>query len=146
MKKILIILFAICTVSTTYAHTTVNEKVLKTFNSSFPNAQQPIWSEYAEFYEVYFEEDHIKCRIQYDFDGNVIATRRDYLADKLCPFVKSKIEKKYPGKKIFGITEITSDDTLTYYIIMEDDKSWTDLTVTAQGNVVGTEKLRKAAH
>ena len=63
MKKILLLLTVIATVSFSYAKPPVNEKVLKIFNNVFPTVQDAKWYEYENFYEAYFDKDDIKCRL-----------------------------------------------------------------------------------
>ena len=144
MKKIVFILLSVCIASVTFADPGVNEKVLKVFNDAFPSVQNARWHDYETYYEVYFEKDDMKCRIKYDQDGNVIGTRRDYYETHLSPFIKAKVTKKYFGKKIFGVTEMTSDSEMYYIITLEDEKSWTQLKADATGQMSVVEKLKKS--
>ena len=51
----------------------------------------------------------------YDLKGNIISVRRDYYEKDLSLFIVAKVKEKYPGKKIFGITEVTSDEEYFLY-------------------------------
>jgi hypothetical protein len=54
------------------------------------------------------------------------------------------VKEKYQGKKIFGITEITSSEGVTYNIVLEDDKYWTNISSDESGNLSQVQKLKKA--
>lgn len=145
MKKIILIAAVLGSFSFTNIHAAINEKVLKTFAQTFPSAMNAKWYEYENSYEVYFDKDDIKCRINYDFDGNVISTRRDYLEKDLTPFIKSKVNKQFPDKKIFGITEMTSNEEMYYLVILEDDKKWWHVKADGTGQLTVTQRYNKAA-
>ena len=144
MKKILLMLTVIATVSFSYAKPPVNEKVLKIFNNVFPTVQDAKWYEYENFYEAYFDKDDIKCRIRFNLDGKIISTTRYYTEKSLSPFLKAKIVQKYPSKSIFGITEVNSDNELVYNIVLEDEKTWMHVRSDSVGQMDVTEKFKKA--
>ena len=145
MKKIVVTLVLAVAVSAAFATPPVSEKVLKTFQDAFPAVQNAKWYEFENYYQVYFDTDDVKCRIKYDFDGKVIGTIRYYGEKMLCPFLKIKLARKFPGKKIFGVTEISSDNEITYDCILEDDKSWMRVLADATGGMTVSEKFKKAA-
>jgi hypothetical protein len=144
MKKIFgLVLFLLIASFAMATPTTVNDKVLKAFSQLFPKVANPAWYEYETYYEVYFDNNNVKCRIRYDLDGNIMSTRRDYMEPVLSPFIKAKINEKYPDKKIFGVTEITSDEGLSYIIILEDEKHWYHVTSDGTGQIYLQKKLIK---
>lgn len=56
----------------------------------------------------------------------------------------AKVKEKFPGKKIFGVTEVTTCDGIVYTIVLEDDKNWTTITSNEIGNLTVVQKLKKA--
>lgn len=144
MKKtfatLAILLMALCS----FANPTVNEKVLKQFSSLFPTVQDAKWFEAEDHYDVYFEKDGVKYNIRYDLNGKIVSSRNYYTSERLCPFLKAKVAEKYPGKKIFGVTEITSSEEMFYVINLEDEKCWTNIRADATGQISLIEKLQKA--
>jgi hypothetical protein len=62
----------------------------------------------------------------------------------LSPFIKARVSEKYPGKTIFGVTEITNQDEMYYVIALEDAAGWTNVKVNAIGQISVLEKLRKS--
>jgi hypothetical protein len=145
MKKILLTFIIVSAASFTFAAPPVNEKVLKMFRDVFPSVSDAKWYEYEDYYEAYFDKDDVKCRIKYDFNGKVISTMRYYGEKLVCPFLKAKLVQKYPGRSIFGVTEVNSENELTYDIVLEDDKSWMHVRSDVLGQMTTTQKFKKAA-
>ncbi len=145
MKKFLAIcLVAILATASVFA-VPVNEKVLKVFATSFPEVQKTTWYNYENYYAVYFQNsDDSKCRIEYDLVGNILSTTRYYSAEALPPFIRGKVNEKFPGKKIFGITEVSSGDELAYHIVLEDGKTCYNIKSDAVGFISLEKKIAKA--
>jgi hypothetical protein len=144
MKRIFFA-FALLVSTVSFAATpNVDEQVSKQFKETFPAALDIKWFEYESFYEVVFKNNDILCRVKYDLKGNIISTRRDYTEKDLSLFIVAKIKEKYQGKKIFGVTEITSSEGVTYNIVLEDDKYWTNINSDESGNISKLQKLKKA--
>jgi hypothetical protein len=55
------------------------------------------------------------------------------------------IKKKYPDKKIYGVTEISSASGIEYYVKLEDARIWVTLVSDSHGNLRVVEKFRKAS-
>ncbi|MDQ6609924.1 MAG: hypothetical protein M3Y85_08900 [Bacteroidota bacterium] len=144
MKKISFSLLMMLIVCSAFATSPVNEKVLNVFSTAFPKVQNVRWYEYKDYYEVLFDQDDLKCRVQYNAEGQVIRSRRDYYGKDLCPFLKAKIAQKYPGKNVYGVTEITTDEEISYDIILEDEKTWMYIKSDAVGQMSTANKFNKA--
>jgi hypothetical protein len=84
------------------------------------------------------------CRVKYDLKGNIISTRRDYNEKDLSLFIVAKVKERYAAKKIFGVTEITSSEGVSYNIVLEDDKNWINIISDESGNISQVQKLKKA--
>ena len=145
MKKILVLLLLLSAAATSFATPpSVNEKVLKVFQEAFPGVENARWYEYDDYYQVYFDNGDVKCRIKYDLKGQLISTIRYYGEKTVCPFLKAKVTQKFPGKKIFGVTEMNSENEISYEFILEDEKTWTKVTSDATGQMTVTSKFKKA--
>jgi hypothetical protein len=144
MKKTVVTLAVVLLAICSFANPPVTEAVLKQFNAVFPAAENARWFEADDHYDVYFEKDEVKYNIRYDKNGKIVSTRNYYTGAKLCPFLKSKLAEKYPGKTVFGVTEITNSNEMFYVINLEDDKKWTTVRVDAVGQINEVEKLNKA--
>lgn len=146
MKKLILLLTIASTTLLASANPNppVSEKVLKVFKTVFPQIENAKWYEYEAYYEVYFDKDNIKTRIKYDLEGKVLSTLRHYEEKSLSPFLKAKIALRYPGKKIFGVTEVNTESELNFNIVLEDDNNWIHVQSDATGNMSVTDKFKKA--
>ena len=145
MKKILFICLVAIFTTIAASAAPVNEKVLKVFATSFPEVLETTWYNYDIYYSVYFKNtDNTKCRIDYDPEGNIMSTTRYYSAEDLPPFIRGKVSEKFPGKKIFGVTEVSSADELAYHIVLEDKKSWYNIKSDAIGSISVEKKMVKS--
>jgi len=128
-----------------FAHAAeVNEKVLKSFRETFPKAEKVNWQEFTDNYVVNFTSIGIRERITYDKDGNFVSATRYYTEDHLPANIVCKLKKKYPGQKVFGVTEMTSETNSEYYIKLEDDTNWTTVKSDISGSMEVVEKYKKA--
>jgi len=146
MKKLIFAVAMLLGSATMFASTSpeVNQKVLKAFQETFKNPKDVAWHEYENYYEVDFNQDAIKTVVRYDTEGNMIGTTRYYFENQLPPYITSKLKKKYPDRSVYGVTEIYTESDLTYYITMEDDKSWFTVKANPLGYLEQTEKYKKA--
>ena len=126
MKKILYIAVLLTGLSAQAAPTPpeVSEKVLKAFQETFANARDVNWKELDHSYEANFKMQEIQVRASYDADGNLVETLRYYGENNLPPNILAKLKKKYNGKEIYGVTELTTETEVSYNIILRDEKNW----------------------
>lgn len=122
----------------------VNEKVLKAFTETFGQVKDVVWHEYDNYYQANFRQDEIQVRAQYDESGTLIKTIRYYGEKQLLPNIVSKLKKKYADKEVFGVTETTSPDEVTFLVTLKDAKNWYVIKSDAFGNLEQTEKFKRA--
>jgi hypothetical protein len=122
----------------------VNKKVLKAFNQTFAKAQDVVWHEYANAYQANFKQDDIQIRELYDQEGTLIQTIRYYGERQLLPNIVSRLKKKYGNKEIFGVTETSSDDEVSFLVTLKDEKNWYMVKSDAYGNLEQTDKFKRA--
>ena len=144
MKKLLLGIALFASVMTFASELPVDDKVLKVFNESFPNARKVSWNDSGNQYEVYFENGEVKYRMKYDANGQVLRTERYYTGDQLPPFILARLSHRFPGKKVFGVTEVTSEESLRYHVIMEDATRWYQISASATGDIQLEKKFKKA--
>ena len=128
----------------------IDEKLVKSFSTSFPKAENVHWYELPKSWVVSFVEDGMRSRIVYHKDGKVAEFTRYYFESNLPFIVHSKITKAYPDKKIFGVVEVsvvsesTNASKIEYFIKLEDDKSWLTVKSDNEGMLTVVEKYKKA--
>ncbi len=145
MKKVFIILCT--TVLSIAAFARIDEpteKVLKSFHETFGGAQQIKWEEHDNYFTVSFVNSGIRSKVNYDADGNMMSSLRYYNPEILPLNIYNKLKKENTGKKLFGVTEVTSGTEVTYYVKVECDKYWVTLKVDASGSSEVVEKYKKA--
>jgi hypothetical protein len=123
---------------------TINEKLIKAFQTAFPMAEKVDWNENGDHYFVHFRENSVISEIEYDHDGNFIESERYYKDVSLIPIhLAWELHKRFPDKTIFGITETNTDSETDYYIKLEDSKGWITVKGTSDGICHVVEKFNK---
>ena len=144
MKKILIIAASTLLFASATLAAEPNQKVLQAFSKTFQQVTNVSWQDVDNKYEANFNQNDISYRVIYDQEGNILKSIRYYFGSALPIFIQAKLARKYEGKKVFGVTELASDNELKYFIILEDEKSWTHVQSDAYRNMFTEKKLKKA--
>jgi hypothetical protein len=145
MKKLIIGLCLFAAIGAVAAEPPeVNEKVLKAFKETFVRATDVVWHEMQNSYEAHFKQSQITTRAIYDIEGNLLRTTRYYSEEHLPIHILQKLKKKYAGKSIFGITESSSEEAVSYHITLEDEKNWFIVIADNWGSLELSKKFRKA--
>src|ERR1700704_3608903 len=110
MKKFLIVFATLLIGLSSFAFSPkeIDEKLIQTFKTNFPNAVSVSWAELPESYVVNFVENGLRSRVIYQKDGSFVHFTRYYQEKDLPFFVRFKVTKLYPNKKIFGVVEIST--------------------------------------
>ena len=149
MKKLVILFTAFVVSFQAFAYDPINEKLIRSFQASFPNAGQVNWQELQNAFVVSFVEENIRARAYYDKEGALTQVIR-YYKEKTLPFnILQTIKQQYKGKTIFGVVEVTApsaDKNLEteYFVKLEDGRHWITVKVNSHGNASVTQRLRKA--
>lgn len=144
MKKVAFLAIAALMSAGVYANTpNVTEKVLKAFRETFADAENISWYEANDQYSVRFSQSGVRYIVYYNKNGRITASMRFYEPSLLPMNIMSGLKKYYPGKSLFGVTEITSGENVTYFIKAEDGKYLYTIKADAYGNSEVYETLRK---
>ncbi|MBO9565882.1 MAG: hypothetical protein J7621_24100 [Niastella sp.] len=143
MKKVLMIICAALLGAAAYAAPDPNEKVLKSFRETFTQAEEVKWDETDDYFTVSFVSAGIRSKVNYDKEGNMLSSIRYYSPQLLPLNIFNKLKKEHQKKNLFGVTEVTSGNDVTYYVKMEDGKHWFTLKVDESGNSMVFEKYKK---
>ena len=123
----------------------INEQLLRSFNEQFPKAEQVNWEESRDGYTVNFVEDGVRSHIVYDKEGAFISSVRYYRERTLPYYLLNILKKRYAGKTIFSVTEISTVSNIEYDVKLEDARTWLTVRVDSEGNLDVVEKYRKAS-
>jgi hypothetical protein len=124
---------------------TISDKLLQAFHKTFPDAQQVKWAETEDKYMVNFKQGDILTKVEYDKDGNFLSSLRYYTEKNLPVNILFRLQKRYADKKVFGVTELTSDNSVEYYIKLEDADNWITVKSNVDGVMQVVEKYKKAS-
>ena len=120
-------------------------KILESFHRDFPNIHKETIQNSGNSVVVYFnEDDHSSCRVFYDLNGVLEEVIRYYDASKLSPFIRSKVNEKFAGKEISGVTEVVSANSRFYQINVQDTKVWYQIKCDADGTITTEKKWHKS--
>ena len=145
MKKAIFLLLAVvATGFGTAARADVNEKVKKLLSESFRDAKDIQWEDHVAYYEVKFNHADIPTRVIYDTEGNILETYRYYGADQLPPIVVSKLNHRYQDRKVIGVTELSTDSGVSYFISMDDARNCYTVQSDPNGRMEQVKKFRKS--
>ena len=146
MKKLIYLAVMLISLSATAATPPeINEKVLKAFKQTFTDAENVTWKELDNSsYQANFKLSEIQVRAMYDSDGNLLETVRYYGERNLPPNILARLKKKYAGKEIFGVTEVSSDTDVSYHISLKDEKNWYTIKSDPYANLQQTDKFKRA--
>ena len=145
MKKVLLFACVCMIAASSFANTPpiVSEKALKAFKATFADAENVVWTDAANSYTVKFTQLGINTFVKYDEEGNFVSSRRYYNAELLPIDIQCKLKKKFADKTIFGVTEFIVGDDISYYVKLEDAKTWTTVKIDNTRNMEITEKFGK---
>ena len=145
MKKLIIFTCLFAALSATASNPPeVSEKVLKAFSETFMKATDVVWHEVKNMYEASFKQSEVISRAIYDKDGNLLRTTRYYSQENLPINILTKLQKRYAGKSVYGVTELSTEDGVSYYITLQDDTHWYVVESDSWGSLEQTKKFKKA--
>ena len=145
MKKLIIFTCLFAALSATASNPPeVSEKVLKAFSETFMKATEVVWHEVQNLYEASFKQSEVISRAIYDQDGNLLRTTRYYSQENLPINILTKLQKRFAGKSIYGVTELSTDDEVSYHITMQDEKNWYIIKADNWGGLELEKKYKKA--
>jgi hypothetical protein len=123
---------------------TISEKMLQAFQQTFPDAKQVKWVEEPNGYQVSFRQSDILTKVEYDKDAHFVSSLRYYSEKNLPVTIICQLQKKYAGKNVWGVTELSTETSTEYYVKLVDDQNWYTIRSDADGNMQVVEKYRKS--
>jgi hypothetical protein len=143
MKSIILIAALFFTTCLQAAIPTVDEYVLICFKRAFPQVENVNWGYDGKYWIAGFKVNEKQHILYYNKQGEVEISRRYYGAEELSPFMRARLHKRFAGKKIYGVTEVTTGGNITYSIVMEDAKKWYVIEANSKGVMQQVQKFNK---
>ena len=123
---------------------TISDKLLQAFQQTFPDAKEVKWVEEPNGYQVTFKQNEILTKVDYDKDAHFISSLRYYTERNLPVTIICQLQKKYAGKTVWGVTELSTESSTEYYLKLVDDHNWYTVRSDADGNMQLVEKYKKS--
>jgi hypothetical protein len=142
MKKLLIITCLLALSLGSFA-TEVNDVVKKIFTRTYPEAKSISWEEMKDGYKVFFTRDQVSYRLMYDAEGNVVLALKYYGEDNLPPLILNKLKKSYSEFKVHSVVEEATEVSLTYHIVLENEKKIVNVKSDAVGSLETVSRYNK---
>lgn len=134
MKKIFVLAAALL-VSSSILYAEPESKMEKSFKETFPNAQNVKWHQDADGYLVSFNQGDMPVKIAYSNKGKFIQSLRYYKEKDLPTNILIAVKAKYHDKTIYGVTECTTADEVTYHIALYDGSNLQNIEAFGNGNI-----------
>jgi hypothetical protein len=123
MKKIMMMLALVLTLSTSFAFTgeeAVNKKALNEFKSEFAGATDAAWTTGSNFYKVAFTLNDQKLFAYYNTEGEFMAVTRFISSFQLPLNLQTSLKKSYRNYWISDLFEMASNEGTNYYVTFEN--------------------------
>ena len=147
MKKIMMMLALVATVTTSFAFTgeeTISKKVLNTFKTEFAGATNAVWTTANESYKVAFIMGDQSLFAYYSASGELIAVTRSLSSMDLPLRLQTSLKKYHTNSWITDLFEVSNLDSTSYYVTLETADTQIILKSTDGGNWMVYQKVQKA--
>lgn len=123
---------------------TISDKLLQAFQQTFPDAKQVKWVEAPNGFQVSFRQNDILTKVEYDKEAHFVSSLRYYSEKNLPVTIICQLQKKYAGKTIYGVTEMSTESSTEYFVKLVDDRNWYTVRSDSDGNMMTVEKYKKS--
>jgi len=122
MKKIIMMLALVGTLSTSFAFTgeTINKQALNAFRNEFAGATDIAWTAGKGYYKVAFTMNDHKLFAFYNSKGEFIAVTRFISSLQLPHNLQSSLKRTYRRYWISDLFEMVTNDETGYYATLEN--------------------------
>ena len=118
-------------------------RALKSFDKNFKGAANASWSESKEGYTAFYQGNGIMNRVNYNAKGKWMSTLRYYGEEQLPQTVRHEVKSTYYDYSIFGVTEVSVDNKIAYFVVLQDQTSFKRVKIV-DGEMTEIETMKKA--
>jgi len=122
MKKIMMMLAMVFTLTTTFAFTgeeAVNKQALNAFKKEFASATDAAWTVGNNYYKVAFTMNEQRLFAFYSTEGEFMAVTRYISSFQLSLNLQGSLKKSYCNYWISDLFEMANNDGTAYYVTLE---------------------------
>jgi hypothetical protein len=123
MKKIMMVLALVLTLSTSFAFTgeeAINKQALTAFKTEFAGATDAAWTVGNSYYKVAFTLSDQKLFAYYNAEGEFMAVTRYISSSQLPLNLQTSLKKSYRNYWISDLFEMASNEGTEYYVTFEN--------------------------
>lgn len=106
--------------SSARAHTGISSQIASAFQKDFAGATSVTWQTDRQFTKATFTLNGVVLFAYYEASGELIATTRNITSSQLPIMLLNKIKAEYSSFWITDLFEISSNNTTSYYITLEN--------------------------
>ena len=108
----------------------VNIRTMANFSRIFPGASNMTWTKGKDNIDrVYFKSEGKITRAGFNTKGHFLFSITSYQEEMLAKNILLMVKRNYPGRHIFGITEINTLNKTAYFIMLDKSTSWLHIKV-----------------
>ena len=116
-------------------------KLIEQFKSTFPNAQNVKWAEDKGGHFVSFYQDGNFEKVFYNKEGDFVCSWKYSNGKDLPTNIAVMLNKKYSEGKIVGVTELTTQESMTYEVKLLKGSKLYSLNILSDGSIVKEKKF-----
>ena len=120
MKKMIVAVAMLVTMSAFANEKNVNPKALSAFKTEFSTAREVEWTTTSDYYRAAFDMNGQKVFAFYNTDGEFMGLARNISSAQLPVYLQSSLKKNYDGYWISDLFEIANNYGTSYYVTLED--------------------------
>jgi len=116
-------------------------KLVEQFKATFPNAQNVKWVEDKQGYFVSFHQSGDFSKVLYNTAGDFVCSWKYSTGEGLPTSIVLRLNKKYSGSKIIGVTELTTEDDTLYEVKASKGSKLYSITFSSGGTILNESKF-----
>ncbi|MFL5741227.1 MAG: hypothetical protein ACJ75B_13470 [Flavisolibacter sp.] len=98
----------------------VSPSILESFQTSFTNANNAVWTEVNGMYRVEFTEGSQHNFAYYSASGELIVVSKQIGMDKLPTALQQDYQSRFSGYAVVDIYQFNSNEKTDYYLVIEN--------------------------
>ncbi len=124
------------------ADTVVAPNILQSFQKTFSNAKEVVWSTGKDLYKAEFVYSSQYITAYYDADGNMLALTKNILSTQLPLLLENSLKENYGDYWIADVVEFSTEEGTSYYATLENADGKVVLK-SSQNNWTVNKKIKK---
>lgn len=109
--------------SSSYATDPISSQAVKSFQQTFINAQNAVWTASENFYKVEFSMNGQVMTAFYNMQGEFAGVTRNIISTQLPVMLQAEVKKEYSEYWISELFELSNNNGTEYYLTLENADS-----------------------